>query len=224
MFPAPARLHLEKHLSDSTVMNSLPFSMALKKPPLELQTRICELLEDHRDSLVSLSLANRHFRAVANTCLLNRLTFNAITDGLEELVEDCSRFLRQNDGFRHVRILVVLGSTVESENHTANGSQRVYFGRGPFHEVKQDRFYRFPYYWLTLNNPQAPPARYGIPPHAWQSADRCDKKWQALANFISLLPGLTDLIYKAMEQSPPCLLRAIESKSTISRRVTRLHH
>ncbi|KAK4098670.1 hypothetical protein N658DRAFT_213218 [Parathielavia hyrcaniae] len=69
----------------------------------------------------------------------------------------------------------------------------------------------------------------GDSPAFWNDGDRvpasaaydADHQWQPLADLVSQLPGLADVVYRCPSQFPPCLLKAIHADS-MSRQI-RLH-
>ena len=217
--------------------------------PAEILFQICSLLESHISSLAAFSLANKRIFEIAATCLASTITFEIRNPAqLSRDVETCNQLLRrrQLDLFLHVRRLVIVGSMGNPDGTTGFGgsnpapymwevtpdlerknspthfsfslpkSTRWYVARARLHglEFGSRRGAIWPDDFPGYHWPDHAPAR---------SAYDTDHHWQPLADLISQLPGLADVVYQCSSQFPPCLLKAMHATRTPSRSPTRLH-
>lgn len=206
-------------------------TLNLVKFPLEILLHICELLTHlHEPSLRCFALSNKYCYSVAGSLLFRSLTFNVTTPArLRAHVRKCSRLLQRDDAFHHVRRVVLVGdndfrmTSQDNDEHSndvedADLPDCYRWQLGPAPSVDWD-----------VNHQRL----RGLPDHSdydWNAfltgriqMDAVydeDAKWSPLADLLGLLPALADLIYECPTQFPPCLLKALETKT---QNHTRLH-
>ncbi|KAK4212640.1 hypothetical protein QBC37DRAFT_317783 [Rhypophila decipiens] len=213
---------------------------ALCTLPTEIWLRICKSL-DHIDarSVWAFAQTNKYLYSIASSRLLHAISFNITTP--QALVRDtlqCETLLhrRGGDGFRHVRRVIVVGhfnkdymlderyydtySDSDSDSDLEGASEGEEGGwhlhRPPVMDWETNRaklhnllpVSRSCAVTVSDNSPLGirsddTPAR---------AAYDMDPVWRPLANLLSRLPGLTDVIYHCPSQIPPCILHVLHSK------------
>ncbi len=217
--------------------------------PAEILFRICSLLESHISSLAAFSLANKRLFEIASACLASTITFEIKNPAqLSRDVETCKQLLRRHqlDLSQHVRRLVIVGCMGNPDGTTGFGgsnpapymwevtpdverkdgqshfsfslpkSSRWYVTRARLHglEFGSRCGAIWPDDFPGYHSPDHAPARFVY---------KVDHYWQPLADLISQLPGLADVVYQCSSQFPVCLLKAMHANQNPNRSPTRLH-
>ncbi|KAG7293530.1 hypothetical protein NEMBOFW57_003582 [Staphylotrichum longicolle] len=208
--------------------------------PAEVLVRICQHVDEaHAPSLLSFALASRHCHSIAKTVLFRTLTFHISTaEGLLRHTQACTKILRRNQAFDHVRRVVLVRfdewvfgrSTRAMKPGDQQGQER---GEGADDSTSLD----------DTSDPWHPgPAPtvdwdvthqrriLGLPDDSqlsWRDWDKetsydmqtafneafgTGRAWEPLAELLRLLPGLVDLMYECPVQFPPCLLQVLRDR------------
>ena len=208
--------------------------------PNEILLQICSVLEESSaSSLAEFSLANKRCHAVAASCQASTIAFRIQDPArLSRDVEKCKQFLQRHqlDLFQSVRRLVIVGRIIDfgGLNPADNMWETAPDAEGKDGEVsfslpKTTAPYiaRIQLHGIQFGShgPGAIWPDYRSPlwsDHAPASAAYdTDHLWRPLADLISQLPGLTDVIFRCSSQFPPCLLKAMHGITNPNRNPTR---
>ncbi|KAL3458135.1 hypothetical protein BJX64DRAFT_292495 [Aspergillus heterothallicus] len=170
--------------------------------PLEVLSEVCEYLDyEHRPSLCKLALVNKRCYAAAKEHRFSRIRFVAsYREQLKEEIEKCTKFLETVSGFGSVRAVAVVGSLPDltTEDGEFEPDLELCCKNGPVDELTDLSWY-YADSMLFHNS---------VKPRQETSTDG----WPALAELLSKMHGLKELLWGCTVQLPWCILQTLHIK------------
>jgi hypothetical protein len=178
-------------------MDASPPPSHFESLPPEVLQGICHYLSPR--SLCSLSLVNRLFCRVTAAYRFSHIRFDiAFKECLEEDIEELTAILGRGDEdrFRHVRRVSITGVMLEAMESDEDYSEII------------------PKLWAKDPDDETDDLTEAL--ERFCSGQKLDgyrevqnDAWMPLAEFLSRLPGLTDLVYTCVNEIPGCILQAM---------------
>lgn len=185
--------------------------MALSTLPLEVQCQIAGWVESvHRPSLCAFSLTSKACHAASTSVIFRDINITVDhPEALHHKIERISQVLSRTDSSHHVRRINIKGALQLSVAETDKDNRKSWWEDDGLDEILDDEE------WIDYSGRHIVYNEGVIE----QASDE-DLAWVPVANLLSTIPYLADLIYDCKSQFPPCLLETLQKTHPHCR----LHH
>lgn len=194
-------------------MTSAPSTSALERLPLHVLDQVCQYLavcDSRRRSLYAFSLASASCCYASTRHRFSRIFFNwRSPEKLHSDIEQWDKILHIDGRYHYVQVVKVVGTMIpddeEKPYRTAPEESRWWA------DTDDDGFCELPKDWASYH-------RYSTPLLANPEEKKAyERPWMPLAQFLSRLSGLRDLVWVPQTRVPPCLLSAMHEHHPHSR-------